>query len=58
MEKIMSEESDKEIPEESVVTNEHIQTAAYYKWQNRGCPHGDSLADWVDAHKELIQGAR
>ena len=54
----MSEESDKEIPEESFVTPEHVEVAAYYKWRYRGCPHNDSLTDWVEAHKELIQGAR
>ena len=54
----MSEESDKEIPEESVVTDKHVEVAAYYKWQFRGCPHGDSLTDWVNAHKELKQAAR
>ncbi len=54
----MSEESDKEIPEESFVTMEHLKVAAYYKWIYRGCPHNDSLTDWVDAHKELIQAAR
>jgi hypothetical protein len=54
----MSEERDREIPEESFVTREHLETAAYYKWLYRGCPHGDPLTDWVDAHKELIQAAR
>ncbi len=54
----MSEERDKEIPEESFVTNEHVELAAYYKWENRGCPLDDSLTDWVDAHKELKQAAR
>lgn len=54
----MSEERDKEIPEESVVTMQHVEVAAYYKWQYRGCPANDALTDWVDAHKELIQAAR
>jgi hypothetical protein len=54
----MSEETDKEVPLESYVTREHVETAAYYKWIFRGCPPGDSLTDWVDAHKELIQAAR
>lgn len=40
------------------MTNEHVETAAYYKWQNRGCPHNDSLSDWVNAHKELKQASR
>jgi hypothetical protein len=54
----MSEERDREIPEESFVTVEHVEVAAYYKWISRGCPSGDPLTDWVDAHKELIQAAR
>ncbi|HEY5038786.1 MAG TPA: DUF2934 domain-containing protein [bacterium] len=54
----MSEESDRELLEEDFVTNEHVELAAYYKWQHRGSPHGDALADWVNAHKELIQAGR
>jgi hypothetical protein len=54
----MTEELDREVMEESYVTDERVAVAAYYKWQNRGCPHGDSLTDWVDAHKEWIQAAR
>ena len=54
----MSEEKDREIAEEDLVTREHVEVAAYYKWQNRGCPHDDSLTDWVEAHKELIQAGR
>lgn len=54
----MSEERDREIPQESFVTSEHVEMAAYYKWLHRGCPSGDALTDWVDAHKELIQASR
>ena len=54
----MSEERDKEIPEESFVTMDHVEVAAYYKWLSRGRPSGDPLTDWVNAHKELIQAAR
>jgi len=54
----MSEERDKEIPEERFVTDEHIQMAAFYKWEFRGRPTDDSLRDWVDAAKELRQAAR
>jgi hypothetical protein len=54
----MSEERDREIPEESFVTPDHVETAAYYKWLSRRRPLNDSLMDWVDAHKELIQAAR
>ena len=54
----MSEESDKEIPVESYVTQQHVEEAAYYKWLYRGSPSNDPLTDWVEAHKELIQAAR
>jgi hypothetical protein len=54
----MSEERDREIPEESFVTMEHVEVAAYYKWISRGCPTDDALTDWVNAHKELVQAAR
>jgi Protein of unknown function (DUF2934) len=47
----MSEESDKEIPEESIVTKPHLQEAAYYKWIYRGCPSDDSITDWVEPVK-------
>jgi hypothetical protein len=57
-EKTMTEELDREVLEESYVTQERLAVAAYYKWQGRGCPADDSLADWVSAHKEMIQGAR
>ena len=54
----MSEEKDRGIAEEDLVTPEHVELAAYYKWQSRGCPLNDSLTDWVEAHKELIQAGR
>jgi hypothetical protein len=54
----MSEESDKELLEEDFPTSEHVHVAAYYKWQHRGCGHGESLSDWVEAHKEITQAGR
>jgi hypothetical protein len=54
----MSEESDKELLEEDYATSEHIHVAAYFKWQHRGCGHGESLNDWVSAHKEIVQAGR
>lgn len=54
----MSEESDRELQEKDYATNDHVAVAAYYKWLHRGCPHGDSLSDWVNAHKELMQAGR
>ncbi|HET9869111.1 MAG TPA: DUF2934 domain-containing protein [bacterium] len=54
----MTEESDREVLEESYVTRERLELAAYYRWRGRGCPMDDPLTDWVGAHKEMIQGAR
>ena len=54
----MSEESDKELPEENYATEEHEEVAAYYRWLNRGCPANDSLTDWTEAHKEIVQAGR
>ncbi len=54
----MCEERDREIPQESFLTQEHLETAAYYKWLYRGCPTNDALGNWVDARKELIQASR
>lgn len=54
----MSEESDKEVEECDYITSEHIHIAAYYRWQNRGCPHNDSLTDWVGANKQIVQAGR
>lgn len=53
----MSEERDREILGECFAANEHVQIAFYFKWKFRGCPQGDSLTDWVDAHKELMQAS-
>ncbi len=35
------------------VTQEAIETLAYYKWLERGCPHDDPQIDWLAAEKEL-----
>jgi hypothetical protein len=36
-----------------VVTREEIETLAYYKWLERGCPQDDPGIDWLAAEKEL-----
>ncbi len=54
----MSEESEKEVEECDYITSEHIHIAAYFNWQNRGCPHGDPLFDWDSAHKQIVQAGR
>ena len=35
------------------VTREEIETLAYYKWLERGCPKDDPGIDWLAAEKEL-----
>lgn len=32
---------------------EQIAERAYYIWQARGCPWGQSLEDWLEAEKQL-----
>jgi len=32
---------------------ENLEVAAYYHWLNRGCPHGDSLTDWVEVEIQM-----
>lgn len=32
-----------------------IQLAAYYLWQNRGCPFGTPEVDWFQAEEQLEQ---
>jgi hypothetical protein len=36
-----------------IVTREEIETLAYYKWLERGCPQDDPGIDWLAAEKEL-----
>lgn len=38
---------------ENQITAETIQQEAYYHWQERGCPVGDELTDWVAAEQKL-----
>jgi hypothetical protein len=40
---------------EDFATHEQMEVAAYYQWQNRGCPPDDSLTDWVNARQELTR---
>jgi hypothetical protein len=32
-----------------------IETAAYFRWENRGRPHGDEWADWIEAEREVVE---
>ena len=32
---------------------EQIAERAYYIWESRGCPWGQSLEDWLEAEKQL-----
>jgi len=34
-------------------SNEKLEIAAYFHWQNRGCPNNDEMCDCTEAEKEL-----
>jgi hypothetical protein len=34
-------------------SHEDLQQAAYYRWQKRGTPLGDDLADWHAVEKRM-----
>lgn len=35
-----------------------IQLAAYYLWQQRGCPFGTPTVDWLQAETQLLAGSK
>ena len=35
------------------LAHESIAERAYYIWQSKGCPWGQSLEDWLEAEKQL-----
>jgi hypothetical protein len=35
------------------LSKKELEVAAYYHWQERGCPINDDLTDWVEAEKEI-----
>lgn len=37
----------------AALSDDQIAERAYFKWQERGCPTGDDLRDWLDARAEL-----
>ena len=40
------------------VTREDIETLAYYKWLERGCPKDDPGIDWLAAEKQLTSSSK
>ena len=34
---------------------ELVQSAAYFRWEERGRPHGDPLTDWLHAEREVAE---
>jgi len=34
-------------------THEQIAEQAYYIWQSKGCPWGQSLENWLEAERQL-----
>ncbi len=43
----------KEEPGQKEVSQQDLESAAYFRWIERGCPLDDSLTDWVEAEKDL-----
>lgn len=43
---------------EKEVSKDSLEVAAYYHWQNRGCPNNDEVSDWVEAEKELAGASK
>jgi hypothetical protein len=41
--------------ERRAAAQEEIQRNAYFKWQNAGCPEGDSMRFWREAEYEWIE---
>ena len=37
------------------ISQESLALAAYYRWLDRGCPHGDDLNDWLESEKKINQ---
>ena len=56
----MSKTKEKEavVKSEVKVSKEKMEVAAYYHWQNRGCPNNDELCDWAEAEKELVLSSK
>jgi hypothetical protein len=40
------------------IPTEFIEKAAYFNWERRGRPHGDSWYDWLEAEKEIKEWMR
>jgi hypothetical protein len=38
---------------QSKATAEDIAMAAYYRWEQRGRPHGDDMQDWLEAEQQF-----
>ncbi len=56
----MAKTNDKEATKKSEkdVSKDNLEVAAYYHWQQRGCPNNDELCDWVEAEKELVGASK
>jgi hypothetical protein len=36
------------------IPKEELEVAAYYHWQQRGCPLNDDLTDWAEVEREWL----
>lgn len=57
MAKIPPPQKGKITKSEEKPAKENLEVAAYYHWLNRGCPHGDSLTDWVEVEMIIKKGS-
>jgi hypothetical protein len=47
-----TKEKETAVKSENEASKENLEVAAYFNWQNRGCPSNDDLSDWVEVEKQ------
>ena len=54
----MAKQKEAVVKSKKEVAKESLEVAAYYHWQNRGCPNNDELCDWTEAEKGLVVASK